>query len=331
MSNTKQIIFLNSSAVRVSSCMRRLYLTIISGYKKKINSQSIEFGSAFHLCAKVTELTEGNIGRGVQAACKYYRETPYEAEDKKKYLDESYLTTVCLNWFDEFYMQDNFITLRDINQPAWTVGDIEVVSSLGKPLVEVKFEIPFYSSDKIDVIITGTIDRIAQHKTSKLLAHPDYKTTGSWNSEEYLRGYVLSGQLYMYALALRKTLDMCNEQSVLYPFKNKKFGSFIDGIFLSAPSTKIPPRFIRSEAFIFTENQLNDFEKCLLDLCYRLEAQLNFSTEIPLPDGLLNDSCSENKFGGKCNFFNYCACGDKIAQEHVLRKEFIQEPYGPTK
>ena len=121
----KKIIFLNSSAVRISSCMRRLYLTIISGYKRKINTQAIEFGSAFHLCAKIVALTDGDIGKGMRAAIKYYKETPYEKEYRKEYLDEDYLMKVCLDWFDKFYSEDNFITLRDSNQLKWLVGDME--------------------------------------------------------------------------------------------------------------------------------------------------------------------------------------------------------------
>lgn len=331
-SQKKKLILLNASAVRISSCTRRLYLTIIDGYKQKINSRSIEFGSAFHKCPKVLEETN-NIGHAMCSSLNYWKLATYKDESKKQYLDAAYLTKVTLDWCEDFHQQDSFTVLRDSNNRDMLEDGITLQYPKGKPLVELPFEIPFYVSDNIEVLLVGTIDKVVLHKTSNLLAVGDYKTTSSWDANEYLRSYILSGQLYFYTLALRKHIAMCNEASVLYPYKGQRIGSFIDGVFLKASRET---EFKRSEVYIYTDMQLADYESCLVTLCKKIDEEIRLASEnsnttyIPLPDGLLNDSCSENKFGGKCNFFDYCACNDSIAASHVLRTQFVQEAYDPT-
>ncbi len=56
----------------------------------------------------------------------------------------------------EYYPQDSFDTLRDEHQN-------------NKPSVEIKFSEHIYSSEHCDILLEGTMDRLAVHRTSKLI------------------------------------------------------------------------------------------------------------------------------------------------------------------
>lgn len=310
----KRIILLNSSALKVSACKRRLHLVMLEGYRRKLNSLSIEFGSAFHLCPKITYQT-GNVMDGSNAARKYLKDTPYEEDTKKKYLNDFMLGKVCFDWFNSELApaNDSFEVLRDAQ---------------GNALVEVKFAIPFYAGQNVEVIMCGTIDKVVVHRTSKLICEGDFKTTTSWDEVDYLRGWVLNTQRYFYNIALRKMIEESDSDSVLAAFKSKDVGSFIDAVFIKANGET---NFKRSNVEVPTEKQRLEYELMLKQLCVWLDKHHEYYTTppLPLPEGLLNDACSENKYGSRCDFFNACACNDSTAMEHVLRRNFIQHEYNP--
>ena len=311
----KKIILLNASALRISSCKRRLHYVVIDGYKKARNSISIEFGSAFHLIPKHV-YQDNDYAKGLSAAQVYFKDSNYEPDSKKKYLNDFMLSKVGFDWYtSELHKNDSFEVLRDTD---------------GKALVEVQFAIPYYAGENVEVILCGTIDKIVVHRQSKLICEGDFKTTTSWDENEYLRGWVLNTQRYFYNIALRKMIEQSSPSSILHEFKGKDVGSFIDGIFVK---TSGETSCKRSEVMVFNDRQRLDYEALLTDLCRWFDGKYDMPglehNSPPLREGLLNDSCSENKYGSKCDFFDVCACNDSVASEHVLRRNFVQKPYDP--
>lgn len=309
---SKKIILLNASALRISSCKRRLHYVVIEGYKRNLNSVSIEFGSGFHLCPKEVYQT-GDFGKGFQNALSYFRTTSYEPDTKKKYLNEFMLGKVCTDWFSsDLHTNDSFEILRDKNNKA---------------LVEVPFYIPFYAGINVEVVLVGTIDKIVVHRISKLICEGDFKTTTSWDAFAYMRGWILNTQRYFYNIALRKLVDSSTPQSILYQYRSKDVGSFIDGIFVKSNGET---ECKRSEVMVFNEQQRNEYEFMLKELCIWMDNYYTLPSNIvPMREGLLNDSCSENKYGAKCDFFDACACNDSVASDHVLRRNFVKKEYNP--
>lgn len=306
---TKKIILLNASALRISSCNRRLHYIVIDGYKKSLNSINIEFGSAFHLIPKQV-YQDGDFNAGLSAAQQYLANTPHVADPKKKYLNAFMLSKVGYDWnTSELHKNDSFEVLRDTD---------------GKALVEVQCAIPYYTGENVEIILCLTIDKICVHRTSKLIAEGDFKTTSSWDEVEYLRGWILNTQRYFYNIALRKMIESSSPSSILHKYKGKDVGSFVDAVFIkSSGETSIR----RTDVHVFTQEQRDEYERLLYNLCLWFDA--NNMNILPDREGLLNDSCSENKYGSKCDFFDVCACNDSIAAEHVLNRNFVKKPYDP--
>ena len=196
----KQKIMLDSSVTKRSKCSLELYRTLIQGYRSKINSQEIEFGTAFHLGVKIYEETL-NIGIASHAAAKYYKNKPMSRDSGKKYLTHEYLMFLLLEWEQKCFLQDSFTTLKDTNDNS-------------KPLVEMKFEFKFWESEYCEIWLCGTMDKIGEHSSSHILAIGDYKTNspifkrdGVDPIDRFLKDYELDGQLYFYTYCLGKHIQ----------------------------------------------------------------------------------------------------------------------------
>lgn len=297
---TKPIYYLRASSLKHSDCDLRFYLTAAKGYQTKGTNADIEFGSAFHLCAKITEETGGNIGKGVQAAVKYFRDTPMAKT--KKYLTTDYLGLVCTSWYNDMYLTDTMRTLKH--------GEV--------PITEVKFALPFLETDWCHIMLSGTIDSICVHRQSDLICVRDYKTTAAWNIQEKLGEYELDGQMYFYTMVLRKFIEMSYETSVFHKYKGKDIGTFIDGIFLRAEN-KV--EFKRSEVFIFKKERLEAFEVQVMSAAERLAKAIVFDTAPRT--GILNGTCR------RCDYSDVCKAPDEIAAEYVLKNNFKIKEYNP--
>lgn len=301
----KQIIRVDASALRESACMLRFYRTVVQGYRVPINSNDMEFGSAFHVFVAEMKRTKGNIGLAIQATQKRWR-VPMEVKYKKKYMDETFLLTTCMNFWEQFGSKDEFVTLEHD----------------GKPMVEVKFSWPYYVDDTLEILICGTADDICKHKRGTY-AIRDYKTTSSWDQQEYLYGYKLSPQLLTYRLILRYYAKRYPD-SIWNVIERSGCCVFIDGIFINGKDK--PVEFIRSEVEAIAEDKLAEYEKLLARKVAELVDVVK-SNVIPVREGLLNGAC--HTVYGHCKFFDACAAPDNIAAEHVLRRNFIQKTYDP--
>lgn len=267
----------------------------------------MEFGSAFHLFTKLQSQNPSNFRTNIQAAMKYYRETPHIPDPKKRYLTEGYLSVVCNEWF-MYHEQDAFNILKDND---------------GTPLVEMRFRIPFYEDDYCEIFLTGTIDKVCIHRTSKILCVGDYKTTASWDTEGYLKQYDLSGQLAIYTIALHHHINMATQESVLYPFKHLNTGAFIEGIFLRSDN-KCEVK--RSDVKQASEMNLDEAKELLQIYCRQITLLVQLDS-LPMREGMFNGAC--NLVFGPCKFFNACSASSERAFQGVLDRNFVQVQYNP--
>jgi hypothetical protein len=308
----KRIIHLDASVLKQSACSRLFYLSLLKGYRPALNDISIEFGQAFHHFAKHVIIEPALMRQHLQEAMKYFRETPHSNDKKKKHLTEGYLAKICTEWYLGFHAVDSFNILKDTK---------------GAPVVEHKFRIPYYEDDHCIIYLTGTMDKLCVHTTSKILCVGDYKTTGAWDKDEYLSQYDLSGQLSIYTIALQKHIEMSTPDSVLYLFRGKPTGVFIEGVFLRSSGEV---EFQRSSIRMSYEMPLESVRTMLDKKCDEISKMVWLSNEedyMPTPDGMLNGACQ--LFFGPCKFFQICCATDKRAQKAGLERNFIQRMYNP--
>lgn len=308
----KRTVYLDASALKQSACARLFYLSLLKGYRSRLNPIVIEFGSAFHFFAKLQSQQPDEFRINLQAAMKYLRTTPSIPDPKKKYFTDGYLATVCNEW-NTYHEQDSFCIMKDND---------------GTPLVEMKFRIPFYEDDYCEIFLTGTIDKVVQHNRSKLLCIGDYKTTGMWNKEEYLKQYDLSGQLAIYTIALHHHINIATSDSVLFPFKHLNTGAYIEGVFLKMDNTC---EVVRGDVRMANEMNLGEANALLNKYCREISMMLKMEKAIenyiPSREGMFNGAC--NLVFGKCKFFDACASTSQRAFDSVLERNFIVKEYNP--
>lgn len=305
----KKKILLDASALKLSACSRRLYLTVLEGYRSKVNNNDIEFGVAFHkFTAAVEEVNDpSGFAKGIIESRNYFENTPMFIKDKKKYLTPNYLSAVCTDWYNKVRPKQNFSILRATD---------------GSAMVEIPFELKYMEYDDCEVWICGTIDRIVQVVGGSIVIR-DYKTTSSWSKDEYFRSYLLSVQLRLYLWAFLRVCAQAPEGSLLSKVqKPSQVGMAIDGIFLLGAEKF---EFQASPINYLKQEDLDEFEIMLKKEVDRLVLLWRGAT-LPLREGIMNDSCS--KYSG-CPFSMACSSPDATAYNHIMRNNFIQKPFDP--
>lgn len=303
----KLILRVDASALKESSCARRFYWNVVSGYRTRLNSNDIEFGSAFHEFVKTMRENPGNYAMAIKAAQERYA-VPMEFKEKKQYMNATYLTRVCMDFWQNWVEQDMF----------------ETVVKDGKPLVELKFSYPYYADDDVEVLLCGTIDDICKHRHGTY-ALRDYKTTSVYDKAAYLSAYMLSPQLMFYKMIV-DYYGRTYPESIFGELSQKNIACMIDGIFLAGAAK--PPAFERSEVFVFHRAQMEEFEQLVKQRVLALVAHVKANV-LPMREGMINGACQT--VYGKCKYFNACIQNDDIARTHILNRHFIQQEYNPLK
>lgn len=309
---TKQIIRINASALRESSCMLRFYLTVIGGYSEKLNSTDIEYGTAVHKFIQSMALTKGDLTLSINVALKHFKNTPNYVRGKKLYLNEFHLTQTCIEYNDKIWgKKDNSFEL--------------LTNSEGIPLVEQKFSIPYYCDDEVEVLIEGTID--AKGKIQQgCYCIQDVKTTGAWDRKDYFEQYEFSTQLMLYRWAV-EWFAKNGEAGNLYARMMEKgtIGCRIFGVFLNASK---PTEFEASKVFFYSDEQMRDFEKDLRAAIFILVAYVKNKT-FPTRQGLVNGACKSE--WGLCKFAPACKMPSQDAFNGILSAHYKQQPYEPLR
>jgi len=184
-------------------------------------------------------------------------------------------------------------------------------------------------------LLQGTIDGIGFIKGG-CNAIADWKTTGSYDVEEYLEDYRLSPQMLTYFYILWWYLKYYPESTLSGLLKDKAIAVFIYGAFLSAGKIVT---FERSKLLWFGKEDVELFEKKLKELVETTKFILNYNKDfpgtLPAPDGMINGACV-SPTGFKCKFFNACATRtnggagdtDKMTR-HILDITFKKREYKP--
>lgn len=301
--SSKTIIKLDASALRESACDLRLHNIILKGYTSGGVTNDILYGSAVHRFIEVMFTSGGKLNEAMAAAKATYS-LPNIVKPKKQYLTMNHLFQTCITIWQTYLEKDNF--------------DYFIID--GKPAVEYKFSISIYEDEHVIIFLEGTMDKIGKIKHG-CVSIGDYKTTASFNKEEYLSSYILSPQLKTYAYAF---LSMAQHKE--HPFYGiTQVGTFIDGIFLS-PTNQVSHK--RSEVFVYKMDDLIEFDTMLEQLCLKISRWVGDKI-IPYATGQLNGAC-ETKYG-KCRYFNVCAAPDDIARGHLIKRDFKIKPYEPLK
>lgn len=302
----KTHIRLDASALKESSCSRRLVWTTVDGYREEKNSNDIEFGSAFHEFIKVMKETNGNYAEATMAAVNRYNVPMYIKDRRKDYMTAQYLQVLCFKYWEQYVAKDQF----------------ETVVIDGKPLVELKFSYPYYVDDEVEVSLCGTIDDVCKHRHGTY-AIRDYKTTSVYKKDEYLSGYALSPQLMFYRMVV-SLYAKTYPDSIFAQINKHGFSCFIEGVFLQGATKE--PEFKRSELFIYTPEQMNEFQK-LVDRKVRQLVELVKAGVVPDREGMINGACQT--VYGPCKFAIACKQQTSVGVGHMLNRFFIKREYNP--
>jgi hypothetical protein len=313
---TKRIIKIDASALKNASCMLAFYNTVVEGYTTELNNNDVEFGSAVHLFIKIMFETDGNFATAMKAARNYYENKKMIVKYQKKYLDVLHLCKTCTDYW--FWLQNKGSDFQVLVNPT-----------TGIPAVEITFSIKYYEDDYVIIYLEGTIDKLGKF-INGCYAIGDYKTTSSRDAMEYFIAYRASTQLKFYLFCIKLYAQQNPGSMIAEACKVGQIGAFIDGVFLNG---KDKTDFHRSEIFFFKDEEMATYKILLDQKITKLVEHIRDNT-IPLPEGMLTDTCSkpENSVGGawRCRFWNACTQPDSIARQHVFNHHFVKRPYEPT-
>lgn len=319
----KKLLLFNASALKEMICPQRAKYTILNGYKEPEIWNDTFYGTCYHKYQSVFAESNNNFAKAMKAAELLWRSIENKLSIRKvgygkdkAFLNLQHLRATCVDHYDKVFPTEDFII-----QKCSSICDDDKVAE--NPLVELKFHVPYYSDDEIDVVLTGTIDKLGKFKNGAW-AIGDYKTTSSWDWRDYLERYALNAQLRFYLLLLKCYASMYPSSIFAEICKTNQVGAFIDGVFLS--NTK-PSEFRRGQVHFFKDEDMNQFESMLTKvICEVVDAYKNpevKSTKL----GILNGACN-NIYGKKCPYWNACAAPNETIAGHILKNNFHQSEYG---
>lgn len=296
----KKLIIIDASSLNNAGCLRKFWLSNIQGYRSSApNSVQIEYGSAFHIFKQVYDLHK-NADLALACASNYFTNTPMTYPKGKDWMTGGHLIQTC----EEYLLQPE--------------DKFKSVVYNGKALVEQTVSIPYYTDDKHEIILAGTIDDL---KRSDCYLIEDVKTTGTWEIRKYLDGYAMSHQLMFYRLMVSWLGE--HRKGIWEEINRSPVGCAIYGVFLKKAE---PAEFRRSEVFFFTEQRMAEFESMLKRFIARIVAAHD---QIPEPEGIISQTCQGRFEDGKCPFFKACSAPDEISTQHIVNAMFTQATYNP--
>jgi len=302
----------DASSLSKSTCLLHHHLIAAEGYRAKVQDVSLTFGIAFHKFAELRETL--SCEDALLEAVKWFAQQEYNTPINKKHLNRATLMAVCEEWDRQVFTRELFKTLRRAN---------------GKPLVELKFSIPYFQDNEVEVVLSGTMDRLGRYGDNGAFVIKDYKTTSTYKIEDYFNSYRLSGQLSVYQYAVRWYADKFPKSIFAEICKTNSVGCQIDGIFLNADINKV--QFRSSEVFYYTEEMVRKFDEFVLrPQIMRIVEFSKLDNQLDRREGILNSACETQKFG-KCEFFGVCCMPDKLSREMALTNSFTQKQYNPLK
>ena len=302
----KIIIKLNASACKKSACARILYFDVIEGLKaKEQTSISMHYGTACHKFAELYVQTK-DFTTSIMQTHSLFRKKAVD-DDKKEWLNINHLTLSCAALQAHIDADTNF---------EYAINPID-----NKPLTEVRFAIPYISTEYVDVLLCGTVDKIGQFKRGAYCIG-DYKTTSTYKVDDYFTQYQLDCQMMFYRYCMEWYAKNTSD-NILAEVGSHRLGCFIDGVFLGkTKDTEVR----RSPIMFHSDEDMNEFEALLQAACYDLILWAQ-TKHWPRKEGMFNGAC--NHLYGKCKYYGICASPDKVAAQHVINNHFNIVSYDP--
>lgn len=294
----KTIIRINASLIKSSSCGRFLTLTHL-GYSTKGIANDMVYGSAFHKFDEVYCITKDEK-QALIAGMEYFSNAEKSGEmfykDKKKHLNGPHL----------FLTMSRYLAEKKSGKDI--LNDYTVLTLHGKVMVEQKFSLKVYEDEQYIVLLQGTIDKLAELHKGNFICIPDWKTTSSWDVEDYFIGYKQSVQLrtYVYAVLKLAAQHPDREASKKVLQRGGVLRAFILGAFLKQPQGV---EFHRSEIFKFSQRDMVHYELMLNNLVKEIVynvRQFDTTGNLPMEEGMMNGACNA-PFGGVCKYFGACS------------------------
>ena len=335
----KRIIYIDASSLVDSQCLLRFYRTVVEGWRSPKTDISMFYGTCFHKCAeefqkfKLQFDREEAEMRAIHSAQKHWRagidNCVYGKTNSWMTLD--HLTSLLVRYL-EHEVKDNAPVLVEECWENHTEGvDCPVCHGHGKgPVVELKFAEPIYEDEDYIFILSGTIDKLVTVGSQQFYCIGDYKTTSSYNVEDYFAPYSLSLQLRVYRLAIH-LLGKRYPGSIFEDIDRAGCGMFIDGVFLNKEVDKVS--FQRSKILQVDQSDLYSVNNLIIRKCEDLILVMQESSMSCTPmikDGILTGACKGN-YGKLCKYFGACNTPDDISAQMVLEQHFQRKEYNPLK
>lgn len=338
----KVTLNLNASSLPYTNCIKRWYLTTVSGYRERQFGAALVYGLSIHKFVDLMYKTRGHTPTAREAMLRVFRQPKWDNKKSIHLSDERHLTITAYNLWEFYVQQDSTYDLLMINQKCWAcngsgvddvdqeVGKSPVVTPCSKcegtgnivaPATEVDFSFKYYEDEFIIVNMCGTIDKVGKIRNG-CGAVGDWKNTSDHNPDAYLEAYERSAQLRFYLLAL-KVMARLHPETILGQLGSQQCGAFIDGIFLRPkPMDNI---YKRSEVYQY--KGLDIFESMLQDKIQKFSNAIRDGKQLQ-QEGLVNGACRGGKYA--CPYVNVCA-NDGPVEKLLLTRDFIQTPYDPLR
>ena len=305
-------INIDASSLSSSGCTLEWYRRVVQGYRAPRVNNDIIYGVAVHKFIDTMFQTGGDMKAARDAAFKAFRIPKYDKPKKLYMSDERHMLATCFDYWENVVSKE--ATFDIIKLPN------------GKPATELTFRFLWRDYDGVRIWLCGTMDKLGKIKNG-CYAVGDYKTTSSWDEDNYFKTYELSVQLRFYIYAL-KQMAIHYPDSVLGQVGATNVGAFIDALFIKAKV--VENEYKRSDVFQFKPDHMAEFESMLITRVTRFVEHIKLIQEgqfkRPFKEGIIA-GCCERKFG-KCDFWNVCKSSDDVA-EVLLKRDFITKPYDP--
>jgi len=288
----------STSLGALKTCPYKYYLEIVLGWRSRVQSEHLTFGSIYHEALETYErvmASQAYSDTGHEIALRAAVRKVLTQCYKKKFFGFKTKTPLTLLRSVVWYL-DHY----GINDPAKTY-----MLSGNIPAVEHHFEFSsgITSMDtQHQYFLAGHLDRVVEFQDALYIA--DYKTTGTALSSSWFDRFTPDNQMTFYTLA--------GTVSLAKPVK----GVIIDGAQIAVGFT----RYARGFANRTSAHQ----EEWLDSLKYYLRHAEMYAAEGSWPQ---NDMACSHSF---CPFVKICAA-DPGVREMYLKGDFVQRLWDPTK
>lgn len=267
----QNIIPINASGLKIASCQRRWFMTVVLGLKEKNEDPILTVGKIVHRFAEAVafDRSEENLMKATVEAL---------GVAKAKGLG-----------------------VKETTQVREALGSCPV-AELPKPLVldnikgaefKFTFPIPNYPS----FVYTGTIDLITHDGRQNKLVIFDYKTSRKYLFKDIIAGYTGDTQFTFYPWVVHKFAYELFKGHMEYA--NLGWYRHLAMVPLVIMLSGKPVSWRKGPEQTFTEERFAMFEHLLEDFINIIEPYIE-DEQLPPPTGMINNSCPSCPFKGIC-------------------------------